>query len=77
MSDEQENVGAGSETSGETTETVQTEAAATETAQTESVDAGSAVEQKAGDACTCPDGRTGTLHAGDQEGTFVCIPNQG
>jgi hypothetical protein len=40
-------------------------------------DAGTAVEQKAGDTCTCPDGRIGTLHAGDQEGTFVCIPNQG
>jgi hypothetical protein len=37
--------------------------------------AGSAVEQKAGDACTCPDGRPGTLH--DQDGTLVCLPNQG
>lgn len=34
-----------------------------------------APEQKAGDACTCPDGRAGTLH--DQDGTLVCLPNQG
>jgi hypothetical protein len=32
-------------------------------------------KQKAGDACTCPDGRPGTLH--DQEGTLVCLANQG
>jgi len=45
MTDEQENVNAGSETSGETTETVQTETASTATAQTETVDAGGAAEQ--------------------------------
>jgi hypothetical protein len=36
-----------------------------------------AAEQKAGDACTCPDGRVGTLHANDTGDGFVCIPNQG
>jgi hypothetical protein len=80
MSDEQKNVDAGNETSGETTETVQTETAGvSETVETatETQNAGSAVEQKVGDSCDCPDGRPGTLHAGDQEGTFVCIPNQG
>ena len=72
------NVNAGSETSGESTDTVQTEQAdTTDTVQTETAaqDAGSAVEQKAGYACTCPDGRAGTLH--DQDGTLVCLPNQG
>jgi hypothetical protein len=65
--DEQENVDAGSETSGETTETVET---------ANVVDnAGEAAEPKAGDPCTCPDGREGTLS--DQEGQLVCLPNQG
>jgi len=67
MSDEQENVGADSETSGETTETVETKTAVK--------DAGGAAEPKAGDPCTCPDGRAGTLN--DQDGTLVCLPNQG
>lgn len=79
MSDEQENVGAGSETSGETAETMKVDSTntTTETVLTDTgVDAGSAVEQpKAGDACNCPDGRAGTLH--DQDGTLVCLPNQG
>jgi hypothetical protein len=30
---------------------------------------------KAGDPCKCPDGRDGTLN--DQDGTLVCLPNQG
>lgn len=80
MSDEQENVGAGSENSGEQADTTKVDSTndAGETVQTDTpANAGEAAEQKAGDTCTCPDGRTGTLHAGDQEGTFVCIPNQG
>jgi hypothetical protein len=67
MNDEEEKVDAGSETSGETTETVETE--------TVVKDAGEAAEPKAGDPCTCPDGRDGTLN--DQDGTLVCLPNQG
>jgi hypothetical protein len=69
MSDEQEHVDAGSETSGEQ--------AAAQSSQEEkaAADAGGAVEPKAGDACTCPDGRPGTLH--DQQGTLVCLANQG
>lgn len=81
MSDEQ-NVEAGSETSGDqTVETSQEEtstdtaAETTENSVETAQDAGGAVEQKAGDACTCPDGRAGTLH--DQDGTLVCLPNQG
>jgi hypothetical protein len=68
--DEQENVNAGSETSGEQE--------AAQTVQTETVSdqgAGVAAEQKAGDACTCPDGRVGTLHANEAGDGFVCIPN--
>jgi len=78
MSDEQENVGAGSETSGEVSETTVSETNETsETAQsTTDASAEVAAEQKAGDACTCPDGRIGTLHA-NEDGTFTCIPNQG
>jgi hypothetical protein len=79
MSDEQENVGAGSETSGEQAENTQVDSTndAGETVQTDTAaeSAGEAAEQKAGDACTCPDGRPGTLH--DQDGTLVCLPNQG
>lgn len=30
---------------------------------------------KAGDACTCPDGRAGTVHRFDAG--LICIPNQG
>jgi hypothetical protein len=33
-------------------------------------------EQKAGDACTCPDARKGTLHANEAGDGFVCIPNE-
>jgi len=73
MSDEQENVGADSETSGETTETTQVDS--TDTTTETAVGAGGAAEPKAGDPCTCPDGRTGTLN--DQDGTLVCLPNQG
>jgi hypothetical protein len=32
---------------------------------------------KIGDACTCPDGRPGTVQAGAEENTLVCLPNQG
>ena len=67
MSDEQEHVDAGSEVSRETSETVNTD--------TVGKDAGEGAEPKAGDPCTCPDGRTGTLS--DQEGQLVCLPNQG
>jgi hypothetical protein len=81
MSDEQENVDAGSENSGETTEATQVSSTDTTTdaVQTDTnVDnAGEAAEPKAGDACTCPDGRAGTLQTGDQEGQLVCLPNQG
>jgi hypothetical protein len=69
MSDENENVGAGSETPSEPAETV------AETPSEAAPAAEPAAEQKAGDACTCPDGRPGTLH--DQDGTLVCLPNQG
>jgi hypothetical protein len=78
MSDDT-NVNAGSETSDETAETTNVDSTNTtdETVQTDTTaeNAGGAVEQKAGDACTCPDGRPGTLT--DQEGTLVCLPNQG
>jgi len=83
MSDEQENVGAGSETSGET---ASQETGATDTGTTTSneaveqestASAGEAAEQKAGEACTCPDGRPGTLHASDSGDGFICLPNQG
>jgi len=70
--DPEKEVNAGSETP---SEVVETPAVETPSSETPAVEA--ATEQKAGDACTCPDGRPGTLHAGDQEGTFVCIPNQG
>jgi hypothetical protein len=74
--DPEETVNAGSEPSGEQP-TPEVETTQVETPSETPQDAGGAVEQKSGDACTCPDGRSGTLHAGDQEGTFVCIPNQG
>jgi hypothetical protein len=32
-------------------------------------------DAKVGDACTCPDGRPGTVQAGSEEGTLVCLPN--
>jgi hypothetical protein len=79
--DNENNVDAGSTNSGETasesqdTSTADTGAAASQDAGAQ--DAGGAVEQKAGDACTCPDGRVGTLHANDADDGFVCIPNQG
>lgn len=76
MSDEQENVGAGSETSGETAavDTAQADTASTDTAaETAAQDAGGAAEPKIGDSCVCPDGRTGTIHSYDQG--LVCIPN--
>jgi hypothetical protein len=44
-------------------------------ADAEAAAQGGGGEPKAGDACTCPDGRVGTLH--DQDGTLVCLPNQG
>ena len=89
MSDEQENVGAGSETSGDqgvnTTETTSTnstsETTATDTGATASQDApadqsaGGAAEPKTGDPCVCPDGRKGTVHVLDEG--LVCLPNQG
>lgn len=67
--DPEKEVNAGSETPSETVETP------VETPSVETPAAEVPAEQKAGDACTCPDGRVGTLH--DQEGTLVCIPNQG
>jgi hypothetical protein len=70
MSDEQENVSAGSETPSEVVETPEVETPSVETPAAETP-----AEQKAGDACTCPDGRPGTLN--DQDGTLVCLPNQG
>ena len=85
MSDES-NVDAGSETSGETAvdttataETTATDTSATETAQADegaSADAGEVATEtvKAGDVCTCPDGRAGTVHSYDEG--FVCIPNE-
>lgn len=30
-----------------------------------------------GDSCTCPDRRPGTVQAGSEEGTLVCLPNEG
>jgi hypothetical protein len=107
MSDEQENVGAGSETSGEQAAPAQAETAdttATDTAQadTGAADAGGAADaskessetsgeqaapsdasrtgyaekgQRPGDACVCPDGRTGTVHRFDAG--LICLPNQG
>ena len=72
MADE-EKVGSESETSGETASETKVEGG--EGAEDATETAGSATEPKAGDACTCPDGRPGTLH--DQEGTLVCLANQG
>jgi hypothetical protein len=71
-------VDAGSETSGETAvdTTAIAETAATDTSATASVDAGGASSEttvKAGDTCTCPDGRTGTVHSYDEG--LICIPN--
>jgi hypothetical protein len=98
MTDETENVDAGSETSGEQAETAQVEStnSTTETVQTDAgvQDAGGAAETtetsevtedasrtgyaekglRAGDACTCPDGRKGTVHQYDAG--LICIPNQ-
>jgi hypothetical protein len=85
MSDET-TVEAGSETSGEQAvvdtaqaDTASTDTSATDTAQADtdaSADAGDAAEQpKAGDPCTCPDGRAGTLHSFDEG--LICLPNQG
>jgi hypothetical protein len=80
MYDENENVEAGSETSGDQAEssqeqTADTAAETTEKSEDTAQDAGAAAEPKAGDPCTTPDGRPGTLH--DQEGTLVCLVNQG
>lgn len=105
MSDELENVDAGSETSGEqAAETSQEDTAAetTEVSEETTADAGGAAEQneqtssdssdqapvdsdesrtgfvkssaRTGDACTCPDGRPGTVtvFAGN---LAVCLPN--
>ena len=77
-------VDAGSENSGETAadttataETTSTDTSATDTAgrSEASADAGGAATDavKAGDACTCPDGRTGTVHSYDEG--LICIPN--
>ena len=78
-------VDAGSENSGETAavdtaqaDTTATDTSATDTAQATdaSADAGDASSEttvKAGDSCTCPDGRTGTVHSYDQG--LICIPN--
>jgi len=75
-------VDAGSETSGEQAAdtTVQTDTTATDTTATEITDAGadaggasSEATVKAGDTCTCPDGRTGTVHSYDEG--LICIPN--
>lgn len=78
-------VDAGSENSGETAadttataETTSTDTSATDTASAASeasADAGGAATDavKAGDACTCPDGRTGTVHSYDEG--LICIPN--
>ncbi len=104
MSDDQ-NIDAGSETSGETAAPAQAETTdtASETAQAgaATASAGDAAEQKessetsgevvpdanesrtgyadkglkAGDPCTCPDGRTGTVHRFDAG--LICLPNQG
>jgi hypothetical protein len=46
-------------------------------ADAEAAAQGGDAQPKAGDACTCPDGRVGTLHANDTGDGFVCIPNQG
>jgi hypothetical protein len=71
--DNESNVDAGSNNSGESVvDTTNTEKSDT---VADTTNAGDAVEQKAGDACTCPDGRPGTLH--DQDGTLVCLANQG
>jgi hypothetical protein len=75
--DEQENVNAGSETSGETADTAQADTADTsDTAQADAgaESAGGAAEPKVGDTCTCPDGRAGTIHSYDEG--LICIPNQ-
>ena len=48
---------------------------ATAKADADAAAQGGGAEPKAGDACTCPDGRPGTLN--DQEGTLVCLANQG
>jgi hypothetical protein len=75
-------VDAGSENSGETAavDTAQADTTATDTSATAttdaSADAGGAAPEttvKAGDACTCPDGRTGTIHSYDEG--LICIPN--
>ena len=75
-------VDAGSENSGETAavDTAQADTTATDTSATEttdaSADAGDASTEttvKAGDTCTCPDGRTGTVHSYDEG--LICIPN--
>ena len=61
MSDEQEQVETGGESSSVETP-VETPAAEV-----------AADGPRAGDSCKCPDGRTGTLHQFDAD--FVCIPN--
>jgi hypothetical protein len=75
-------VDAGSENSGETAavDTAQADTTATDTSATEttdaSADAGGASSEttvKAGDTCTCPDGRAGTVHSYDEG--LICIPN--
>jgi hypothetical protein len=84
MTDETENVEAGSETSGdtaaaeasqETTVAAETTEASTEKSEETPASAEVAAEPKAGDTCTCPDGRTGTLHSFDEG--LICLPNQG
>jgi len=70
MSDEQEKVDAGSETSSEAaadTSATETHADASRTGYAEK-------GLRAGDACICPDGRKGTVHQYDAG--LICIPNQ-
>lgn len=104
MSDEQTNVDAGSETSGEQAAETSQEETATETteATTEPAtgavesteDAGGAADEtqpedtqtedsrtgfvetpaRTGDACTCPDGRSGTVTV-FADNLAVCLPN--
>ena len=44
-------------------------------ADAEAAAQGGDAQPKAGDPCTCPDGRVGTVHILDEG--LVCLPNQG
>jgi hypothetical protein len=90
--DPETTVDAGSETSGaeavvetsEDTTTAETTETPTEQSVEVAADAGGAAEtdagqepvMQAGDPCTCPDGRAGTLWNDGATG-FACLPNQG